>query len=534
MIGPKYKYRIMKAEVFLTFPCIFTGVNLLFAFRASKVQAQPVVDRVLSRCSTTIDGTCQDESLYGDISLLLQEDPVQSLDPNLQLLPGTNKLVYVRPDIATFYGAEPGSMQEQEPAFQGQAAKFVNMSPDPIHLYWVDNKGVMTFQDKLGPWEAGGTSSFPGHVFTITEPSSQNLVLGRFHITKGTSVYYYDPFVEYDANDPAQAVPDRAAYRTRNVDGLSLENRQHYYEHQYNRAFASEYKNFTGAEWLTMYPRDPPSHFIWSAEYFGQQHHVQTKETQFFELPPVDQLEQVSHHSMREHVRINLAEYRTPGVMNLTIEAISCAPKAFKIEGFLSEAEVQHLFDIINGKHLERSTTNGHLSSTRTSRTTWVSRHADPVVDAIYRRAADALNLDEALLRDREPDERPDMEFTERINEDLQVVHYDKGQQYTAHHDFGYPKGERNSPSRSINFCMYLNDVPQGGQTTFVRGRSADTPNGIAMTPKKGTAMIFYMVLPDGNLDDLSQHAAMPVLEGEKYFTNLWIWDPHRKHGPGM
>jgi hypothetical protein len=31
-------------------------------------------------------------------------------------------------------------------------------------------------------------------------------------------------------------------------------------------------------------------------------------------------------------------------------------------------------------------------------------------------------------------------------------------------------------------------------------------------------AMIFYMKLPDGNLDDLSQHAAMPVIEGEKWF----------------
>lgn len=132
------------------------------------------------------------------------------------------------------------------------------------------------------------------------------------------------------------------------------------------------------------------------------------------------------------------------------------------------------------------------------------------------------------------PGERSDLGFNDRINEDLQVVHYDKGQEYTAHHDFGYPKGERNSPSRSINFCMYMNDVPQGGQTNFVRGRNADTSDGIAMTPKKGTAMIFYMILPDGNLDDLSQHAAMPVLEGEKYFTNLWIRDPHRKNGPGM
>jgi prolyl 4-hydroxylase len=36
------------------------------------------------------------------------------------------------------------------------------------------------------------------------------------------------------------------------------------------------------------------------------------------------------------------------------------------------------------------------------------------------------------------------------------------------------------------------------------------------------------MVNPDGNLDDLTHHAAQPVIEGEKFFSNLWIWDPVR------
>jgi len=32
--------------------------------------------------------------------------------------------------------------------------------------------------------------------------------------------------------------------------------------------------------------------------------------------------------------------------------------------------------------------------------------------------------------------------------------------------------------------------------------------------------------LPDGNLDDFSQHAAEPVVSGEKWLINLWVWDP--------
>ena len=75
---------------------------------------------------------------------------------------------------------------------------------------------------------------------------------------------------------------------------------------------------------------------------------------------------------------------------------------------------------------------------------------------------------------------------------------------------------------------MYLNDTPKGGQTAFPRWRNAETTEAVAVTPEKGKAVIFYMVNPDGNLDDLSQHAGMPVIEGEKWFSNLWIHDPIR------
>jgi len=75
---------------------------------------------------------------------------------------------------------------------------------------------------------------------------------------------------------------------------------------------------------------------------------------------------------------------------------------------------------------------------------------------------------------------------------------------------------------------MYLNDVSVGGQTHFPRYRNAVTREGLKVTPEKGKAIIFYMINPDGNLDDLTQHAGLPVGDGEKYFTNLWIWDPHK------
>jgi len=46
--------------------------------------------------------------------------------------------------------------------------------------------------------------------------------------------------------------------------------------------------------------------------------------------------------------------------------------------------------------------------------------------------------------------------------------------------------------SRSINLCLYLNEGMEGGETSFVRWRNAETDQGLDMKPEKGKAMIFY------------------------------------------
>jgi hypothetical protein len=56
-------------------------------------------------------------------------------------------------------------------------------------------------------------------------------------------------------------------------------------------------------------------------------------------------------------------------------------------------------------------------------------------MNSIMKRAADVLRIDEALFRYRNPGEHPEMPTRIPINEDLQIVHYGQGQQYTAHTD---------------------------------------------------------------------------------------------------
>jgi prolyl 4-hydroxylase len=457
----------------------------------------------------------------------------------LQRMPTFDFDAYVRADVSTFYGEEPGTREEFVPDYEGQAGKFVNLSPDRVSLYWdPDNgSGELDFTSNIRPWSSGGTACHPDHKFIIAKADQPDQVLCRFTVTPGTSVYYCDPYTPNDLSNPAKG--EYVGEELLSLADLSEEDQEEYKAHMVNLEFAQQYKWFTGGtEWLSMYPRDPPRHKIWRADYFRQEHSVTTKETHFLAEPPEDVMRKLSIQDMRvsNQSENRLSQYRVPGTMNMTIRAVSCAPRAFEIENFLSDVEVDHILNVVSEKNdLERSHTGsgslGSVSSTRTSRTTWVSRDTDPILNAVFRRVADALRMDEALLRPREAGERDDdyPESKRSLSEELQVVHYAKGQEYTAHHDFGYPKaGQPGSPSRSINLCMYLNDVAQGGQTSFVRWRNGHTSSSLDVTPKKGKAMIFFMLTPDGNLDDLTHHAALPVLEGEKWFANLWIHDPVR------
>jgi prolyl 4-hydroxylase len=57
---------------------------------------------------------------------------------------------------------------------------------------------------------------------------------------------------------------------------------------------------------------------------------------------------------------------------------------------------------------------------------------------------------------------------------------------------------------------------------------NAEFHDGIGIWPEAGKAVLFYNVLPDGNVDDWSVHGGEEVLngQGEKWIANLWVWDP--------
>lgn len=68
-------------------------------------------------------------------------------------------------------------------------------------------------------------------------------------------------------------------------------------------------------------------------------------------------------------------------------------------------------------------------------------------------------------------------------------------------------------------------NVPRtGGETAFPKAE----PVPVVRHPGKGSALLFYSLLEDGNPDELSLHAPLPVMLGEKWLATLWIWDPQK------
>jgi prolyl 4-hydroxylase len=144
------------------------------------------------------------------------------------------------------------------------------------------------------------------------------------------------------------------------------------------------------------------------------------------------------------------------------------------------------------------------LIDARKSEGAFVDGSTDALVATIDRRLAEFV---------RQPVEN---------GEDLHILRYGVGGEYRPHFDY-FPEEQAGSKNhmqrdgqRIATLILYLNEVEQGGDTTF-------PAIGLTIHPRRGAALYFEYVNELGQTDPRTLHAGTPVERGEKWIATKWI-----------
>ena len=367
--------------------------------------------------------------------------------------------------------------------------KFFNLSNRTLHLIW---KHGESFQDlvlikKMKPLTTHGTSCRSNHIFLFLDIKKPERSLIEFEIGPSQQrLYVYE-----DNSIPSSSLAglDHDRHTFPREDNHFLESVSARYE-AYLRTlkYAKLYEDATGNPFLSNYGRGPPSHFQYSCDRVGKEFHLRGGQV---------------------------------------LRVVSTSPCALEVENLLDEDECDAIRVLAQRQGLHESETISAKLDTRSSFNTWIQpsspsfHNADEAelqkkVDRIFSKAAETLRIPYDIFLN--------------VTEPFQVVSYTVGQEYQGHFDFSFPPSDYpQQPTRFATMLFYLNGGDEtheskkdavlglGGETEFPLAK----PCPIKVAPKTGKAVLFYSQLPDGNMDERSLHAALPVIEGTKWLANL-------------
>ncbi|XP_047203544.1 transmembrane prolyl 4-hydroxylase [Girardinichthys multiradiatus] len=267
---------------------------------------------------------------------------------------------------------------------------------------------------------------------------------------------------------------------------------------------------------------------------------------EIFNLLDINQDGQLQLHEVLTHSRVRDGIWLTPENLREIYDGLKADKDG---DGLLSLQEFRLLSsDAFQRFLLQRGVKRSQL--VRNSRHTWLyqGKGAHQVLQKIKERVTRLTRLPSALVD---------------LSEPLQVVRYEEGGHYHAHHDSGpvYPEtacthtrlaANTSTPfetsCRYITVLFYLNSVDGGGETAFPVAdnrtydevsliqndvdlmdtrRNCDKSN-LRVKPTKGMAVFWYNYLSDGRgwvgeQDEYALHGGCVVTSGTKWVANKWI-----------
>lgn len=251
----------------------------------------------------------------------------------------------------------------------------------------------------------------------------------------------------------------------------------------------------------------------------------------------------------------------------ISLEVLSVEPKVFDVKNFFSRDEAAAIVKkALNEKseshRMKRSSTGAsgyNLNNQRTSDNGF-DTHGKVAMN-IKKRCFKVLGFDD---------------YVESMADGLQVLRYNKTTGYIPHLDWidDYQRQQEHNfdsagvgSNRFATILLYMTDMPKGsgGELVFSKawpsdqaeserkshnqaltevrktGAVTDLKQGsweekmvatchsrMAIQPNSARAVLFYSQQPNGKPDDQSLHGGCPVLHGEKWAANLWVWNAPR------
>jgi len=181
------------------------------------------------------------------------------------------------------------------------------------------------------------------------------------------------------------------------------------------------------------------------------------------------------------------------------VQELNYQPRIFRVEGFLTEEECEHLINTAKDRLRPCSEISAGVN-----RTGW---------GLFFRDGEEKHEIVQNILQKM----RIYVPITHE-SEVMQVMRYYPGEETSPHFDYFNPLTPNGAMKigiygqRVATILMYLNEVEEGGATIF-------TELGLKVLPKKGDALVFYNCKPNGEVDPLSMHQGEMVAKGCKWIA---------------